>query len=157
MSVQQQKQEIKDLTVEELAAWFQQHGMRKFRANQILKWIYLHQAEDFEEMTDLAKGTRELLADHFSLNRLKIEKKEISKDGSQKYLFRLHDGNLIESVLIPEKNHDTLCISSQVGCAQGCRFCLTAHGGFIRNLSAGEIISQVNDIRYDMGDRKSVV
>ncbi len=151
MSIQPQKQEIKDLTAEELAAWFQQHSMRKFRANQILKWIYLHQAEDFEEMTDLAKGTRELLADHFSLNRLKIEKKEISKDGSQKYLFRLHDGNLIESVLIPEKNHDTLCISSQVGCAQGCRFCLTAHGGFIRNLSAGEIISQVNDIRYDMG------
>ncbi|MEN8243639.1 MAG: 23S rRNA (adenine(2503)-C(2))-methyltransferase RlmN [Thermodesulfobacteriota bacterium] len=151
MPVQPQKPEIKDLTVEQLAEWFQQHGMRKFRATQILKWIYLHQAENFQEMTNLSKDTRELLAEHFSISRLKIEKKEISRDGSQKYLFRLHDGNLIESVLIPEKNHDTLCISSQVGCAQGCRFCLTARGGFIRNLSAGEIISQVRDIKHATG------
>jgi 23S rRNA (adenine2503-C2)-methyltransferase len=145
------KPEIKDLTVEQLTAWFQQHGMRKFRAAQVLKWIYLHQAENFEEMTDLSKETREILADHFSLGRLALERKEVSRDGSQKYLFRLHDGNLIESVLIPEKNHDTLCISTQVGCAQGCRFCLTARAGFIRNLSAGEIISQVNDIKHATG------
>ena len=145
------KQEIKDLTIEQLADWFAQHGMRTFRATQVLKWIYLHQAESFEEMTDLSKETRQRLAEHFTLERLKIEKKETSRDGSQKYLFRLRDGNLIESVLIPEKNHDTLCISSQVGCAQGCRFCLTAQGGFIRNLTAGEIISQVNDIKHATG------
>jgi 23S rRNA (adenine2503-C2)-methyltransferase len=151
MSIQPQKQEIKDLTVEQLADWFQQHGMRKFRATQVLKWIYLHQAENFKEMTDLSKGARERLAEYFSLNRLTLKKKEISQDGSQKFLFGLHDGNLIESVLIPEKNHDTLCISTQVGCAQGCRFCLTARNGFIRNLSAGEIISQVNDIKLGAG------
>ena len=151
MTDQSQKQEIKDLTPEQLGEWFQGHGMRPFRAKQVLKWIYLHQAESFAEMTDLSKGARELLEKHFVLQRLKIEKKEISRDGSQKYLFRLRDGNLIESVLIPEKNHDTLCISSQVGCAQGCRFCLTAQGGFIRNLTAGEIISQVNDIKHATG------
>jgi len=143
------KPEIKDLTAEQLADWFHQHGVRKFRVSQVLKWIYLHQVENFEQMTDLSRGTRALIADHFSLNRLKIQKTEISRDGSKKYLFQLRDGNLIESVLIPEKNHDTLCISSQVGCAQGCHFCLTAHGGLTRNLSAGEIISQVNDIKHD--------
>jgi len=145
------KQEIKDLTPEQLTEWFQQHGMRKFRVTQVLKWIYLHQAESFEEMTDLSKETRQHLTENFALERLKIEKTETSQDGSQKYLFRLRDGNLIESVLIPEKNHDTLCISSQVGCAQGCRFCLTAQGGFIRNLTAGEIIAQVNDIKHATG------
>jgi len=145
------KPEIKDLTPEQLAQWFQQHGMRSFRVTQVLKWIYLHQAESFEEMTDLSKETRQHLTENFSLERLKIEKKETSQDGSQKYLFRLRDGNLIESVLIPEKNHDTLCISSQVGCALGCRFCLTAQGGFIRNLTAGEIIAQVNDIKHTTG------
>jgi len=145
------KPEIKDLTPEQLAQWFQQHGMRSFRVTQVLKWIYLHQAESFEEMSDLSKETRQHLTENFSLERLKIEKKETSQDGSQKYLFRLRDGNLIESVLIPEKNHDTLCISSQVGCALGCRFCLTAQGGFIRNLTAGEIIAQVNDIKHATG------
>ena len=143
--------DIKDFTVEQLAAWFQQQGMRRFRANQVFKWIYLHQADSFDAMTNLSKEVRERLAGHFSLERLKIKKKDLSRDGSQKYLFRLHDGNLIESVLIPEKNHDTLCISSQVGCAQGCLFCLTARNGFTRNLSAGEIISQVRDIRREEG------
>ncbi len=151
MLLQPQKPEIKDLSVKQLAEWFQQHDMRKFRAAQVFKWIYLRQAEDFEAMTDLSKEVRELLTEHFSLNRLRIEKKEISRDGSQKFLFRLHDDNMIESVLIPEKNHDTLCISSQVGCAQGCRFCLTARSGFIRNLTAGEIISQVRDIQHAIG------
>jgi 23S rRNA (adenine2503-C2)-methyltransferase len=125
--------------------------MRTFRAQQVHKWIYLRQAETFEQMTDLSKAARKLLSDHFTLRRLEIKKTETSRDGSRKYLFELHDGNLIESVLIPEKNHDTLCISSQVGCAQGCRFCLTSRGGFVRNLSAGEIISQVSDIRRDIG------
>jgi len=144
-------QEIKDLTVETLADWFDRSGMRKFRAGQVFKWIYLRQAETFDQMTDLSIETRKLLSENFSLKRLTMEKKEQSMDGSKKYLFKLHDGNTIESVLIPEKNHDTLCISTQVGCAQGCRFCLTAKGGFIRNLSAGEIISQVHDIKHDIG------
>jgi 23S rRNA (adenine2503-C2)-methyltransferase len=84
---------------------------------------------------------------HFTNNRLSQKEIVRSEDGSEKYLFELNDGNLIESVLIPEKDHYTLCISSQVGCAQGCRFCLSAKGGLVRNLTAGEIISQVRDIQ----------
>jgi 23S rRNA (adenine2503-C2)-methyltransferase len=88
------------------------------------------------------------------IGRLMVEKIETSRDGSRKYLYKLSDGKYIESVLIPEKDHYTLCVSSQVGCAQGCRFCLTAAGGFERNLSRGEIIAQVRDIKKDLGDEK---
>jgi 23S rRNA (adenine2503-C2)-methyltransferase len=146
------KPDIQDVPRDQLVAWMADHNMRRFRADQVLKWIYIHQADSFDQMTDLKKPVRDLLSAHFSINRLEKIKVETSVDGSQKYLFRLRDGQAIESVLIPEKNRATLCISSQVGCAQGCRFCLTAGIGFIRNLSAGEITSQVRDIRKDMDD-----
>jgi 23S rRNA (adenine2503-C2)-methyltransferase len=121
---------------------------------QILRWIYLHKADTFEEMTDLGKELRKLLSNHFTISRLAKAKIETSQDGSRKYLFRLEDGKHVESVLIPEKEHYTLCISSQVGCAQGCRFCLTAKGGFVRNLSKGEIVAQVRDIANHLDDAK---
>ncbi len=101
-------------------------------------------------MTNLSKELRRLLAQHYTISRLEKVKVLVSKDGSQKYIFKLTDGNLIETVLIPEKNHATLCISSQVGCALGCRFCQTAQNGLIRNLTAGEIIAQVRDIRKEL-------
>jgi 23S rRNA (adenine2503-C2)-methyltransferase len=97
-------------------------------------------------MTDLGRELRTTLERHFTIDRLQIVRTATSADGSCKYLFRLADGNHIESVLIPEKNHTTLCISSQVGCAQGCRFCRTAQSGFTRNLTTGEIVAQVRDI-----------
>ena len=105
-------------------------------------------------MTDLAKDIRQRLSQSFTIDRLLARQIETSRDGSRKYLFRLKDGNHIETVLIPEKGHDTLCISSQVGCAQGCRFCMTARSGFTRNLTADEIVSQVHDVRNDMDDPK---
>jgi 23S rRNA (adenine2503-C2)-methyltransferase len=153
MEIVQEKKDIKELSKQELSLWLKEKGVDAYRADQILKWVYLRQADTFEEMTDLSLEIRKLLLQCFSINRLGKEKIEMSKDGSRKYLFRLTDGNYIESVLIPEKNHYTLCISSQVGCAQGCRFCLTSKGGFIRNLTKNEIISQVRDIQKDIDEQ----
>lgn len=141
---------IIELTREQLVAWLTGKDIAAYRADQILKWIYLRQADSFDLMTDLAKDIRKMLAQHFVIGRLEAEKIEISRDGSRKYLFKLSDGKHIESVLIPERDHYTLCVSSQVGCAQGCLFCLTATGGFERNLTRAEIIAQVRDIKNEL-------
>jgi 23S rRNA (adenine2503-C2)-methyltransferase len=141
---------IIELTREQLLAWLTQRAIAGYRAEQILKWIYLRQADSFEQMTDISKDVRALLAQHFQIGRLEAEEVETSRDGSRKYLFKLGDGKRIESVLIPERDHYTLCVSSQVGCALGCLFCLTAAGGFERNLSRAEIIGQVRDIKNEL-------
>ena len=138
---------ILDYTREDLGKWFESQGMRPFRAGQVFKWLYIRQADSFEEMTDLSKDLRRKLSAHFSIKRLVMESKQVSSDTTEKFLFSLADGLHIESVLIPEKDHFTLCVSSQVGCIQGCRFCLTATGGFVRNLDVGEIVAQVRDAR----------
>jgi len=143
---------ILELSKERIASWLGDQGIASYRANQILKWIYLRQADRFDLMTDIAKDIRSLLEEQFTIGRLQIENIETSIDGSRKYLFKLADAKYIESVLIPERDHYTLCISSQVGCAQNCRFCLTASGGFQRNLSKAEILSQVRDIKNDLKD-----
>ncbi|MBU1053260.1 MAG: 23S rRNA (adenine(2503)-C(2))-methyltransferase RlmN [Proteobacteria bacterium] len=150
----QSKQNIIELSKEELIFWLNEMGIEAYRANQIFAWIYIKQVDAFEDMTDIRLDLRNLFSNHFTISRLNQKKIEISRDGSKKYLFGLADGNYIESVLIPEKNHYTLCISSQVGCAQGCRFCLTASGGFIRNLTKAEIVSQVRDIQNDVAGEK---
>lgn len=138
--------DIKTLSLEALAAWLAARHIEPYRAEQIFKWIYQRQADRFDQMTNLNKENQGLLAGHFSIPRLETVCVETSVDGTLKYLFRLADRHFIESVLIPEKNHYTLCISSQVGCAQGCRFCRTGKDGFTRNLTAAEIVSQVRDI-----------
>jgi 23S rRNA (adenine2503-C2)-methyltransferase len=148
-----QKSDILNLTADNLAKWLNTYDIKPFRAKQILKWIYNCQADDFEVMTDLGKSLRSLLSENFFIGRLKKEKILISSDGAKKYLFKLTDQNFIETVLIPEKNHFTLCISSQAGCALGCRFCLTSRGGLIRNLTLSEIISQVRDVENDLPDK----
>lgn len=145
MNTLSEKIDILELDPQQLADWLQSRRLEPYRARQILRWIYGRQADSFDVMTDLKKETRQLLAEHFSLNRLAKIKTETSADGSRKYLFKLPDDQCIESVLIPERDHLTLCISSQVGCAQGCRFCLTGRGGFKRDLTRGEIVSQVRD------------
>ncbi len=139
---------ILDFTKRELVAWFEEHEIRSFRANQIFKWLYILQADSFEQMTDLSKGLRKILDDYFCIKRLALVDKQVSADTTEKFLFRLEDGHHIESVLIPEKDHFTICVSSQVGCAQNCKFCLTAKGGFVRNLKVGEIIAQIRDARH---------
>jgi 23S rRNA (adenine2503-C2)-methyltransferase len=143
---------IIEFTREQLVAWLIERDIATYRADQILKWIYMHQADSFDLMTNLSKDIRRLLAQHFDIGRLEAEKIETSRDGSRKYLFKLSDGKHIESVLIPERDHYTLCVSSQVGCAQGCLFCLTATGGFERNLTRAEIIAQVRDIKNELDD-----
>jgi len=139
---------ILDYTRQDLAKWFEEKGIQAFRAGQIFKWIYILQADSFDQMTNLSKSMREELGRHFTIDRLELEGHQISKDTTEKYLFRLKDGEHIESVLIPEKDHYTLCVSSQVGCAQDCKFCLTAQGGFVRNLLVSEIIAQIRDARF---------
>lgn len=147
MTAQASKIDIKDLSRQQLADWLKTQGKRSFRTDQILRWVYLRQVDRFEAMTNLGKPLRTDLDEAFVNPRLQVESEAISQDGSRKLLFRLHDGRHIETVLIPEKDHFTLCISSQVGCSQGCRFCMTARGGLVRNLSSGEIISQVRDMQ----------
>ncbi|MEJ2729993.1 MAG: 23S rRNA (adenine(2503)-C(2))-methyltransferase RlmN [Deltaproteobacteria bacterium] len=146
------KKNILELNRDQLISWLGDQAIAPYRADQILKWIYLRQTDRFERMTDIAKEIRLCLDEHFTISRLQIENIETSKDGSRKYLFKLKDEKYIESVLIPERDHYTLCISSQVGCAQNCRFCLTASGGFQRNLTKAEIVSQVRDVKRDLQD-----
>lgn len=137
--------DIQDLTRSDLAAWLEARGVAPYRAQQIFRWVYQRQADAFEEMSDLNKALRQQLAEQFVIRRLRKFRVESSRDGSTKFLLELADGSFIESVRIPEKDHYTLCISSQVGCAQGCRFCLTARDGLTRNLTMGEIVAQVRD------------
>lgn len=138
---------ILDFTRDDLSVWLEGKGIRSFRAGQIFKWLYIRQVETFDQMSDLSKDLRKMLGSHFYIRRLSLDDKQISKDGTEKFLHRLDDGQHIESVLIPEKDHFTLCVSSQVGCVQNCQFCLTAKGGFVRNLGVSEMIAQVRDAR----------
>jgi len=142
---------ILDCSFTALADWLAQNGIAAYRAEQIMRWVYRHQVDSFSQMTNLSKYIRQLLSHNFVLRRLAVDAIDTSRDGSRKYLFRLADGLAVESVLIPERDHHTVCISSQVGCAQGCRFCRTASVGFRRNLTAGEILAQVRDIRNELG------
>jgi 23S rRNA (adenine2503-C2)-methyltransferase len=152
------KTSILDLSKEELSEIIKP----AFRAKQIYQWIYHHYANTFDEMKNLPKEMRENLSENYTMNPLKIVKVEESIDGSKKYLYALHDGSTIESVLLPMKKEQvdeegnitqhtkfTICISSQVGCKIGCSFCLTAKMGFKRNLTAGEITAQVLEIKKD--------
>src|SRR5512147_217106 len=143
-------QDILDFRPEALRAWLAARDIAAYRAGQILKWVYRHQKDRFEDMTTIAKPIREMLAQHFRIPRLLVLNVRTSVDGTRKYLFELGDGERIETVLIPERDHFTLCVSSQAGCAQNCRFCLTAKGKLRRNLTQGEILGQVRDIKNDL-------
>jgi 23S rRNA (adenine2503-C2)-methyltransferase len=139
--------DIKDYNRAALQQWLQERGEANYRADQIWRWIYRDQVDRFDAMSNLSKKLRADLAECFGIGRLALDARETAADGTQKFLFGLSDGRRIESVLIPERNHVTLCLSSQVGCAQNCRFCFTATGGWERNLTLGEILAQVRDIR----------
>jgi 23S rRNA (adenine2503-C2)-methyltransferase len=134
---------IKDLTLEQLGAWLKDHGEAPYRARQIFQWLYQRGVRDFAEMSNIAKGLRTLLAASFHLGLLEEEHHWDSVDGSRKFAFRLADGKSIETVLMPNNEQHTLCVSTQVGCAMGCDFCMTARMGLIRNLTPGEIVQQV--------------
>ncbi len=137
------KTDLKSLSASETTEWVKALGLETYRANQIRQWLFKRMAISFDEMTNISVSIREILKEKAFITSIEKVKTLISEDTTEKYLFRLHDGNLIESVLIPEKDHLTLCISSQAGCAMGCTFCHTAKQGLKRNLTAGEIIEQV--------------
>ncbi len=142
-----QKTDLKNLTQEELVNFALALGQPAFRGRQVLAWLYRPGIEDFSQMTDLAKEFRAILQEKAFMSRFHDPVIQISKDGAVKFGFRLHDGLLIESVLIPEEDRNTLCVSSQAGCAMGCRFCLTGQMGLQRNLSRAEIVNQVCAVR----------
>ncbi len=134
---------LKALSMEELSAFMDAQGLPKYRTEQLLNWIYLRYAGSLEEITEFAKDLRSRLAEISTIGSLGVVTRQRSSDGTEKFLFSLEDGQTIESVLIPDKDRLTLCISSQVGCAMGCRFCLTGAAGLIRNLRAWEIVDQI--------------
>ena len=147
-----QKIDIKGLETREIEQWVKSQGLETYRGRQIHEWAFKKLASSFQDMTNIPKDVRALLEKKASLSPCEKVKIEVSKDGTQKTLFRLIDGSFIESVLIPERGHFTLCISTQVGCAMGCRFCLTGRHGFKRNMTAGEMTDQVVEVKRSMDD-----
>jgi 23S rRNA (adenine2503-C2)-methyltransferase len=140
----QEKIDLKSLTQPQLEAFLADMGKEKYRSKQILRWIYQRQVSDFEQMTDLAKAFREQLQERAYVSDLVPVTVQTSKDGTRKYLLRLDDGETIEAVRIPmDEGRATLCISTQVGCAMGCKFCMTGTFGLTRNLRVDEIVNQV--------------
>ncbi|HET7456217.1 MAG TPA: 23S rRNA (adenine(2503)-C(2))-methyltransferase RlmN [Gemmatimonadaceae bacterium] len=136
-----------DAAESRLREFVAEHGLPSYRAGQIARRLWQNPAPDFEAMTELPKALRELLAAHFSLPRLALAARQSSSDGTQKFLFRLADGEAIETVAIPDGDRMTLCISSQAGCALKCSFCSTGVMGFSRNLEVHEIAGQVRELR----------
>lgn len=132
-----------DFDLEGLTAFCEQLGEKRFRAVQLFRWIHQKGASRFDEMSDLAKSLREKLPSVCSISGLPVLSRQDSADGTIKWLFDVGDGNAVETVFIPEDDRGTLCVSSQAGCAVGCRFCSTGHQGFSRNLTTGEIIAQL--------------
>ncbi len=132
-----------DFDLEGLAAYCGQLGEKRFRATQLFRWIHQRGATDFGQMTDLAKSLRDKLAGSARIEPLPVLSQHESADGTIKWLFDVGNGDAVETVFIPETDRGTLCVSSQAGCAVGCRFCSTGHQGFSRNLSSGEIIAQL--------------
>jgi 23S rRNA (adenine2503-C2)-methyltransferase len=132
-----------DFDLEGLAAYCDGLGEKRFRATQLFRWIHQKGASDFDQMSDLAKSLREKLKVGAHVQGLPVISQHESADGTIKWLFDVGDGNAVESVFIPEDDRGTLCVSSQAGCAVGCRFCSTGHQGFSRNLTSGEIVAQL--------------
>ncbi len=135
------------LTPEQMARELEPLGEPAYRARQIYKWVHHQNVDSFLEMTNIPKTLRQELEQRFALKTLKLARRQIASDGTEKYLWQLPDGRYVESVLIPEARRNTICISSQVGCALGCKFCATGAMGFIRNLTTGEIVEQVLQVQ----------
>lgn len=142
-SMQTDKKDIRTLTKDDLRAFFETQGDKAFRGNQVYEWLWSKGAHHFSDMTNLSKQTRALLEAHFVINHIKVDTMQHSSDGTIKNGVRLHDGLIVESVLIPTKTRTTACVSSQVGCSLDCNFCATARLKRMRNLAPDEIYDQV--------------
>jgi len=141
------KRDIRKLKLEELKEFFVQKGDKPFRAQQVYEWLWMKSAKSFDQMTNISLPTREMLGQHFVINHIKVDKMQRSEDGTIKNAVTLHDGLVVESVLIPAEKRITACVSSQVGCSLACKFCATARLKRQRNLSVDEIYDQVVAIK----------
>ena len=144
------KIDLKNLTLPALEQFLQGQGKERFRALQVFKWIYQQGIVNFDEMTNISKNLRSELGETAFISNLETEAVEEGSDGTRKYLFNLGDGHAVESVLIPIEGRNTLCISSQVGCAMACEFCLTGTFKLTRNLTTAEIVNQIMAVRRDL-------
>ena len=151
-----EKTDIKSMNLEELKSYMESIGEKPFRAKQLYQWMHEKQADGFEEMTNLSKNLREKLAETCEYTCLENVQTLVSElDGTRKYLFRLSDGYVVESVLMRYQHGNSVCISTQVGCRMGCRFCASTIGGKTRDLTAGEMLDQIYRIQKDIGERVS--
>ena len=150
------KADLKNLSLDELESFIAGCGKERYRARQIFKWLYQKNVTSFGEMTNLSKEFRGQLEESALISDLVPETVEISRDGTRKYLFRLSDESAVESVLIPEEDRSTLCISSQVGCAMACEFCLTGTFRLTRNLTTAEIVNQLCAVKREVEFRNIV-
>src|SRR5688572_3337086 len=141
------KRDIRKLNLEQLKAFFVEHGEKPFRAQQVYEWLWRKSAKDFDQMTNVSLETRDMLRSHFIINHIRVDKMQRSADGTIKNAVTLHDGLVVESVLIPTEKRITACVSSQVGCSLACKFCATARLKRMRNLNPDEIYDQVVAIK----------
>jgi 23S rRNA (adenine2503-C2)-methyltransferase len=138
---------------EELASFVAGTGQATYRTRQLVRWLYAHGAQSFDEMTDLPAEFREALACRFVIGRAEVVERQVSSDGTRKYLVRLADGATVETVGLPEDDRLTVCFSVQAGCAMGCTFCATGRAGFVRDLTPGEMVRQIRLVADDFGRR----
>ena len=151
-----EKKDLKSMTLEELTEFVKELGEKPFRAKQLYQWMHVKLAESLDECMNLPKSLKEKLSEYSTYTSLKTVKMlESGIDGTRKYLFGLDDGNVIESVLMKYHHGNSVCISSQVGCRMGCRFCASTQAGRVRNLEAGEICSEIYTAQKDIGERIS--
>lgn len=148
---------IKEYNLSDLQNEILALGEKKYRAEQIFKWIYIDKVKEFDEMTNLSMELREKLKQEYTMCNFKILKKQESSDGTKKYLFDVLDGNAIETVLMEYHHGKTICVSSQIGCKMGCKFCASTGIKFIRSLTAGEIVEQILAVEQNIGDKISNV
>lgn len=146
------KPSIYSLELHELENWLKEQGEKAFRANQIFEWLYIKRTTSFDDMSNLSKSLRSLLNEHFTLTTLKTIIQQTSKDGTIKFLFELHDGYSIETVLMRHDYGNSVCVTTQVGCRIGCTFCASTLGGLKRNLEAGEIVAQVVKVQQALDE-----
>ena len=148
---------IKDYNLDDLKKEFEELGEKPYRAEQVFMWLYKEKVKQFDDMTNLSKELRNKLKENFSICNYEIERKLISKDGTKKYLFNILDGNMIETVLMEYHHGKTICVSSQIGCKMGCKFCASTGINFIRSLTSGEIVEQIIAVEQDQNIRISNV
>ena len=152
------RKDLRSIGYEEMVTLIGDLGEKKYRASQVYDWLHKKQADSYDDMKNVPSSLKNKLGGSFGLYPVRIERvQESALDGTKKYLFRLHDGNLIESVFMRYEHGNSVCVSTQVGCRMGCRFCASTIDGLVRNLTAGEMLSQIYGIMKETGERVSNV